>query len=303
MYNPPLVSIIIPVFNGSDFMRDAIDSALAQTYNNIEVIVVNDGSRDDGATRNIALSYGDSINYIEKNNGGVASALNTGIENMKGSFFSWLSHDDVYIPDKIEKSVEFFHAINNDSAVVYTDYSTIDFYGNHLKDYHLPSIAPKNFRFFLTRKSMINGCSLLIPKILFNTVGLFRNDLITVQDYDLWFRMASFAEFHHLPQVLVKSRQHPNQGARTLKDLAQKEQEDMICRFLNELTNDEIDSPSLPAEIALLKLAKRLKGRGQINAMKVALKRFHSVSKNLSWGRYLKGMLLKLFLFKFKNLK
>jgi hypothetical protein len=72
----PRVSIIIPVYNGSNFLAEAIDSALAQTYQNTEVIVVNDGSTDRGATRAIAASYGDRIRYLEKENGGVASALN-----------------------------------------------------------------------------------------------------------------------------------------------------------------------------------------------------------------------------------
>ena len=80
----PKVSIIIPVYNGANYMREAIDSALAQTYTNIEVVVVNDGSRDDGATREVALSYGDRIRYIEKENGGVSSALNRGIRDMTG---------------------------------------------------------------------------------------------------------------------------------------------------------------------------------------------------------------------------
>ena len=75
----PLISIVIPVYNGSNFLREAIDSALAQTYKNIEIIVVNDGSADDGETERIALSYGDKIRYFKKENGGVSSALNYGI--------------------------------------------------------------------------------------------------------------------------------------------------------------------------------------------------------------------------------
>ena len=72
----PRVSIIIPVYNGANYMREAIDSALAQTCSDIDVIVVNDGSRDDGATAEIARSYGGRIRYLEKENGGVSSALN-----------------------------------------------------------------------------------------------------------------------------------------------------------------------------------------------------------------------------------
>ena len=82
MGSKPLVSIVIPVYNGSNYMREAIDSALAQTYENVEIIVVNDGSTDDGETDRIARSYGDKIRYFAKDNGGVSSALNKGIKEM-----------------------------------------------------------------------------------------------------------------------------------------------------------------------------------------------------------------------------
>ena len=72
----PKVSIVIPVYNGANYMREAIDSALNQTYKNIEVIVINDGSIDNGETDRIARSYGDRIVYVKKENGGVSSALN-----------------------------------------------------------------------------------------------------------------------------------------------------------------------------------------------------------------------------------
>jgi|TARA_B100000315_G_scaffold257598_1_gene306921 hypothetical protein len=108
----PKVSIIIPVFNGSDYLSEAIDSALAQTYDNVDVIVVNDGSSDGGKTEDIAKSYGGKITYCYKDNGGVSSALNFGIANMKGDYFCWLSHDDLFLPQKIEKQVSFLHEYN-----------------------------------------------------------------------------------------------------------------------------------------------------------------------------------------------
>lgn len=79
-----LVSIVIPVYNGSNFVREAIDSALNQTYDKVEVIVVNDGSNDGGRTDKILRSYGDKITYINKENGGVSTALNVGIKQAKG---------------------------------------------------------------------------------------------------------------------------------------------------------------------------------------------------------------------------
>lgn len=99
----PLVSIVIPVYNGENYLEEAIHSALNQSYENIEIIVVNDGSTDN--TENIALKYKDKIKYFKKENGGVSSALNLGIKNMTGEYFSWLSHDDLYYEDKIERQI------------------------------------------------------------------------------------------------------------------------------------------------------------------------------------------------------
>ena len=99
------VSIIIPVYNGSNYVNLAIDSALRQTYKNIEIIVVNDGSKDN--TLKILKQYGDKIKLIDKENGGVSTALNLGIKNMTGDYFSWLSHDDLYYPEKIEREVNY----------------------------------------------------------------------------------------------------------------------------------------------------------------------------------------------------
>lgn len=103
----PLVSIVIPVYNGSNYLSEAIDSALSQTYENVEIIVVNDGSPDNGKTEEIAFSYGDKIRYFKKENGGSSSALNFGIKQMHGEWFSWLSHDDLYYPEKIEKQITY----------------------------------------------------------------------------------------------------------------------------------------------------------------------------------------------------
>ena len=101
--NLPKVSIVIPVYNGEKYMRQAINSALAQTYENTEVIVIDDGSTDSSAA--VAAEYDDHIRFFRQANGGVASALNLGINHMQGDYFSWLSHDDAYRPGKIELQI------------------------------------------------------------------------------------------------------------------------------------------------------------------------------------------------------
>ena len=99
MKNNPKVSIIIPVYNGEKYVKSAIQSALKQTYKNIEIIVVNDGSTDN--TDKVVQQFKNKIIYLKKENGGVSSALNLGLLYMTGDYFSWLSHDDIYKKNKV----------------------------------------------------------------------------------------------------------------------------------------------------------------------------------------------------------
>jgi len=121
-----MISVIIPVYNGANYLREAVESALAQTHPDVEVIVVNDGSNDGGATHDVALSFRSRIRYIEKANGGVASALNAGIREMRGDFFSWLSHDDVFYPEKLARQVAHLRRLNDDKAISFCNYHEID---------------------------------------------------------------------------------------------------------------------------------------------------------------------------------
>ena len=122
----PKISIIIPVYNGENYLRESIESAINQTYKNIEIIVVNDGSNDDNKTENIALSYGSKVKYIKKKNGGVASALNLGIEKMTGDYFSWLSHDDLYTPNKIKNQVDILEKIEDKETLICCRHCVVD---------------------------------------------------------------------------------------------------------------------------------------------------------------------------------
>ena len=128
----PQVSIVIPVYNGSNYLADAIDSTLAQTYTNTEVIVINDGSNDGDKTEKIALSYGNQIRYFAKENGGVSSALNLGIQKAEGEYISWLSHDDAYLPDKIQTQIEHLKDTSRDT-ILFSDYEIIDENSNFVR--------------------------------------------------------------------------------------------------------------------------------------------------------------------------
>lgn len=246
----PKVSIVIPVYNGSNYMREAIDSALAQTYKNIEVIVINDGSSDGGKTDEIIRSYGDRICNFVKENGGVASALNLGIRKMAGDYFSWLSHDDLYCPDKIERQVACLEK-GKKNIVLYSDYDRIDGRGNIIQTRRIKHVEPDKFRYALISILPINGCTALVPKICFEDTGLFDEKLKTSQDYDMWFRMAKQYDFVHIPDVLMKSRVHEEQGTVMMRSISFDESDSYFMKCLDEIFSDEGDSLSSDAIVSL----------------------------------------------------
>ncbi len=225
--NRPLVSIIIPVYNGGSFLRECIDSALAQTYEEKEIIVVNDGSSDDGKTEEIALSYGDKIKYVSKENGGVSSALNKGIEVMNGEYFSWLSHDDKYKPDKVKNSVELLEKYGFDKKLIaYTGTEFIDENSNLLKKKWPISfdkdriIKPDEVMTAMLRHGALSGCALLISKSAFEECGVFDEDLRFCQDLLMWYRI--FGKGYSIVADGVNnvfSRLHSNQVTQTRQDL------------------------------------------------------------------------------------
>jgi len=235
----PKISIIIPVYNGADYLAQAIDSALAQTYKNREIIVVNDGSSDSGATEDVALSYGEKIHYITKENGGVASALNVGIQHMQGDYFSWLSHDDLYVESKLESQVKFLSGMKNKKVILYGNYDLIDADGGLIHAVKMNHDLITANRFYPVLRGAINGCSMLIPKECFVTHGLFDESLKTTQDYDLWFKMLRTEKFIHMPAVLMKSRFHDEQDSKK-NPYALREANALWKMFCDDLTESEM---------------------------------------------------------------
>ena len=244
-YFEPLVSIVIPVYNGANYLTLAIDSALAQTYRNIEIVVVNDGSDDNGATARIAQAYGDRIRYFEKTNGGVASALNLAVTKVRGQFISWLSHDDLYTPGKIQHQIDYLvEQPDPGRCVVYGDYAIFSDASTDDTEIAMPSTDPANFRYFITAQNILHGCTLLISKSAFDKHGLFDESLRTTQDYDFWFRIAEDFDFLHLAGVVVRSRSHEEQGTRKLRDVALAEANNLLSRFVENLTDEQIRNGS-----------------------------------------------------------
>lgn len=270
MSTDPSVTIVIPVYNGSDFLAEAIDSALAQTYKNFEILVVNDGSNDGGATEKIAHSYGDKIRYVSKTNGGVASALNFGISEMHGEYFSWLSHDDLYVPEKIEREMDAIRKSGDSRTIVYSNFEVFSA-GHPPIPVYLKQIRPEQFRYWITAENSLHGCTLLIPKAAFAECGSFNETLRTTQDYDLWFRMAEKFRFKLLPDLLVKARSHAEQGTRKMGDTVLTECNALLTRFTSSLSTSEVkDGRDIKSAVAYALLSRNFSERGFNDAARLA---------------------------------
>jgi glycosyltransferase involved in cell wall biosynthesis len=248
----PLVSIVIPVYNGGNYLRESIDSALSQTYENIEVIVVNDGSTDGGDTEKIALSFGNRIRYFSKNNGGTSTALNLGISKMSGDYFCWLSHDDLYRPENIEIQIKTLASMDNKKTITMTELDCINSdYEVTIKstDYkqHRDSWPKRNeFNLYPVIYMNLHGCQLMFHKSVFEEVGLFNEEILVAQDYEFFFR--AFKKFPNIliPSVLGTARDSENRQGRRLKDLADKEYSRIFFEAVDSLSDTEIEflSPS-----------------------------------------------------------
>lgn len=214
MSENPKVSIVIPVYNGKDYIEEAIDSALSQTYENIEIVIINDGSNDNGTTRKIIERYGNKVKYFEKENGGVSTALNLALKKMTGDYFSWLSHDDRYYPNKIEEQIKFLRDYD-ERTILYSDYDLMD------SNSQVFTVAKKNNKElnikpeYCLLRGAINGITLLIPKKAFDEYGEFDESLKCTQDYEMWFRMLKTYKFVHQPLVLSTTRLHQEQTTNT----------------------------------------------------------------------------------------
>lgn len=231
MYQPK-ISIVIPAYNASNYLAEAIDSALAQTYPNVEIIIVNDGSKDNGATEQIALSYGDKIRYFAKENGGSSSALNLGIANMTGEWFSWLSHDDLYLPNKLEKQIEYIESLHIESTelsrhIFFAPSDKIDASGKLIWKYDLHKaemlskklqcIPHNGFLIAEPTAHIFHGCSCLLHRDALAQIGCFDEGLRLLNDVDLWFRFyAANYHVHFIPKVLVLARIHKMQVSQSI---------------------------------------------------------------------------------------
>ena len=241
MKNNPKVSIIIPVYNGANYLASAIDSALNQTYKNCEIIVVNDGSCDNGATEKIAQAYGNKIKYYKKENGGVATAVNYGIEHMTGDYFAWLSHDDYYLPHKIERQMRAIVESGDEMSICHGDYQVLHVESGKMEEMcwnQMYSAEMMENGVFPVLFQCIHGSTILFHKRHFEKIGGYDPQLITTQDSVFLFHLMRGRKTIYIDEPLMVSREHIEQGRKTIR-CHSEEWNQMLYDFCDMLSDDE----------------------------------------------------------------
>ena len=208
----PLVSVIIPVYNGARYLGAALESVFAQTYREFEVIVVDDGSTDESGV--IAQGFRD-VRYLQQPNQGVAAARNHGLEAARGEFFAFLDQDDLWTPDKLKLQVEYLLSHPDVGYTLTQQKYFLDPGGT------LPAWFRKEL-FDSVHPGWVLG-TLVVRRTIFEQIGNFATGYSAANDSDWFFRAKAAAiPMAVMPELLLLKRIHDaNDSARAKEILSE----------------------------------------------------------------------------------
>jgi glycosyltransferase involved in cell wall biosynthesis len=200
----PLISVIMPVYNGEKTIRETIESVFNQTFPDWELIVINDGSQD--ATLQILNSIQDPrLRVFSYPNAGQATSRNRGISQACGEYISFIDADDLWTPDKLEAQLQVLQA-NPQAAVAYSWTKCIDEVGQVSRRGSHISVTGDVYKNLLVVNFLENGSNPLIRRQALNEIGSFDESLTPAEDWDLWLRLAARYHFEVVssPQILYR---------------------------------------------------------------------------------------------------
>ena len=238
-----MVSIIIPAYNAAKYIEECVQSALDQTYQNTEIIVVNDGSTDN--TLQILENFSDKIKIMNKKNGGTASALNVGIKTMKGEWFKWLSADDKLKKNAVETLINEAKRLNgSQNSIICSYFDIIDEDNNFLrliKESEYNNLNNFEQGVILLDHFYGNGITSLIHKSIFERAGFFNEDISFQEDYEFWLRCSILhgVTFNQIPKSLVQYRVHKNQLTSTKQKDGYENEKVIKKMVLDKLESDK----------------------------------------------------------------
>lgn len=232
--NYPVVTVIIPTYNRAKWLQQALRSVLQQTYDNFEIIVVDDGSTDN--TKDVLADLKNpAVRYISHGtNRGAAASRNIGLREAKGEFVGFLDDDDEWLPCKLQKQLDAFRNSPSSVGVVYTGSSIVS--ARSGKTVHsFVSHSPGHQDIDFLRTVTFNTSVPLIRRSCFHDVGLFDETLPGAQDRDMWIRLARHYAFEFIPEVLVKRYVHGEQITTDLKKKIEAK-ERIVRKYLDVLS-------------------------------------------------------------------
>ena len=200
---PELVSVIIPTYNRAQWLIEALNSVLEQTYPNIELIVVNDGSTDN--TDEVIQPYKDRLLYVKQENSGCGAAVNTGVKLAKGEYITRLDDDDQFLPDKVAMQVEAFRQ-HPDVGLIGGPCYLMDENGAITGTREVPDYTKHGVFITLLRHCIFAQPTVMVRRECHDKVGYYKNTY--AQDYDMWLRLARYYAVHVINQPLAKYRVH-----------------------------------------------------------------------------------------------
>lgn len=200
--NEVKISVVIPTYNRADLVGKAVRSVLGQTYQNFEIIVVDDASKD-GTEEAVRSIKDPRIKYIRhaENQGG-AAARNTGIQNSASEFIAFLDSDDEWLSDKLEKQMAHFLKLDESYGLVYCGFSHVD-ENNHKLGQFTPVLRGQFTNDLLVENCVGTFSTVLIRKSVLSQVNGLDAAMKSCQDWDLFIRLSKVCHFDFLPEPLV----------------------------------------------------------------------------------------------------
>jgi glycosyltransferase involved in cell wall biosynthesis len=230
-----MITVLMPVYKGATYLNEAIESILNQSYTNFEFLIINDGSPDN--SEEIILSYTDNrIRYIKnEQNMGLIATLNKGIKLAKGEYIARMDQDDISLPDRFHKQIEFME-----------QHPEVGICGSYVEEF---GIDPAIVKFPETHDEIVASLLFYSPishpasiwrTNIFSTYSLqFNKDFVQAEDYKLWTDASTYVRLYNFPQVLLNYRRHPLQDGYKSLETNIKSTKRVKLEFLERLIKFE----------------------------------------------------------------
>ena len=239
MTSAPTVSVVMPAYNASQFLDEAVCSVLDQTFRHFELIIVDDGSADDTAGILQKYARADSrVKVIRQANEGMIIALNRGCRLARGRYIARMDADDISLPRRIERQIDFLDR-HPEIGILGTWASRIDENGRVVGDWCL-SPNPKVLKWYHFFHVCVIHPTAIMRREVLEKLNFYRPDAIYAEDRDLWLRASAITEFSNLPEILLKFRVWSKSTSRRLGKEYKETQIHLLALFISEFLKSDI---------------------------------------------------------------